>query len=248
MSSAVSLAAALDHLDRGFALLPVRAAGKEPNYRVLRAVHGSPRWELLHHEPASPEQVRAWHEVDPRTNIGVILGEPSCGLVVPDFDRTARGVTHPPTPIVQAGRGYHVHLRAEGPISTQNFAWGELRGDGSYVLLPDSVHPSGKQYFYILSHDDVAVANVTELRLEGNSACFTKTRDQGCTGTTYEMPVYPSGTGIEELAKSPQAVRQALPILGIHVELGKSFRCILPGHNERRPSASIYRDPLTGLH
>ena len=38
-----------------------------------------------------------------------------------------------------------------------------------------------------------------------------------------------------------------LGALGITAPVGKAFRCILPGHEESRPSASIYQDSASGV-
>lgn len=99
----MSLDVALGHHERGFALLPLRARGKEPNFRVLQEVHGSIEWKPLGSRRASTAEVRAWHDADPQTNVGVILGEASGGLIVADFDHKPKGVIHPPTPIAQTG-------------------------------------------------------------------------------------------------------------------------------------------------
>lgn len=169
--------------------------------------------------------------------------------MVADFDRKPKGVTHPPTPIAQTGRGHHVYLRSDRPAKTQTFPWGELRGNDSYVVLPDSVHPTGKPYFYVVSPNDVAVASLSDLRftttpvVESNE--YTPTGDQG---TEYKLPEYPSEGPFEELAKYEEPVRRAVRALGIDQRLGGAFRCILPGHAEQKPSASIYPHPHTGVY
>jgi hypothetical protein len=246
----VSLDVALEHHERGLALLPLRAQGKEPNFRVLQEVHGSPEWTPLACRRASSAEVRAWQEVDAAVNVGVILGQASGGLVVADFDRAPKGVTHPPTPIVRTGRGHHVYLHSDGRVNTQGFVWGELRGDGSYVVLPDSVHPKGTRYSYVVSPDEVAVANLADLRFADTRTApiSEEPNRQGDIGTPYVMPEYPSEGAFYDLARHEEPVRAACKTLGINARIGASFRCILPGHLDRRPSASIYRDPLTGLY
>jgi len=42
------------------------------------------------------------------------------------------------------------------------------------------------------------------------------------------------------------AVEMALPVLGISAPLGKAFHCVIPGHDDKSPSASLYKDSLTG--
>ena len=172
----MSLAVALEHHERGLALLPVQGRGKEPNYAVLKEVHGEAAWSSLARRRATPAEIKAWHDIDPQTNVGVILGQPSGGLVVADFDRRPRCVTHPPTPVVSTGRGWHAYLRAACKVATRGYPWGELRGDGSYVVLPDSVHPSGKPYAYVITLDEVPIAPLADCALR-------KVRLQSVTST-----------------------------------------------------------------
>jgi hypothetical protein len=241
---------ALEHHERGLALLPLRARGKEPSFRVLQEVHGSSEWAPFASRRASAAEVRAWHEVDPAVNVGVILGQASGGLVVADFDRTPSGVMHPPTPIVRTGRGHHVYLSSDRPVKTQKFEWGELRGDGSYVVLPDSVHPKGMPYSYVVRPDEVAVASLADLQIGGATTVTIREEPlrQGDSGTPYVMPEYPSEGAFDDLARHEEPVQAACKSLGINVRLGSPFRCILPGHPDHRPSASIYRDSHTGLY
>jgi Bifunctional DNA primase/polymerase, N-terminal len=242
----VSVDLALDHHERGLALLPLRARGKEPNLRVLREVHGRPEWRSLAKRPASAAEVRAWFDVDPDTNVGVILGSPSDGLVAVDFDRKATGVRHPPTPIVKTARGHHAFLRSDQPVKTREYPWGEIRGEGSYVVLPDSIHPTGHHYHYLVALDEVHVAPLSDLHLPGSSKEPTVGSEDVYTGMEYQLPVYPSNVPFRELGTHEESVRQALSALGIDKPIGAPFRCILPGHAEQHPSASIYRDPISG--
>jgi hypothetical protein len=84
---------------------------------------------------------------DPRcTGLAVILGEPSGGLVGRDFDdrdayhrwagRNPRLARELPTD--EGARGFHVYARSPG-ARTLDFEDGELKGAGSYLLLPPSL-------------------------------------------------------------------------------------------------------------
>jgi Bifunctional DNA primase/polymerase, N-terminal len=105
----MSLEVALEHHERGYALLPLQAGGKKPNFRLLKATRGSSGWGSLAVRPASESEIREWHAIDPEPNFGVILGAPSGGLVVADFDREPVGVGAPQTTAVLTDRGRHLY-------------------------------------------------------------------------------------------------------------------------------------------
>jgi len=135
------LAAALDYRARSWAPLPLDPSGnKQPHFAALECVHGSSSWTPLAARPASDPEIRAWFEHDPSANVGIICGQASRGLVVADFDRpvSAGELQHPPTVIAEAKRGPHIYFQAPGRVDTTETAWGELRGEGSYVVAPPS--------------------------------------------------------------------------------------------------------------
>lgn len=252
-STGERLEAALSYLRRGWALLPIRPGSKAPHATALRTVHGSAQWGPLAQRPASPAEVRAWFEHDPETGVALITGQPSGGLVVADFDRTPRDVRHPPAPVVRTGRGFHVYLRSSGPTPCRKTPWGDLKGDGGYVLAPLTEHPNGGRYAWTVGPNDADLPSLHELRDGGrpliDSTTLSPDSEGSTTGTPYELPVAAStapGTG-NELAKVESAVVRALPVLGIGATLGRAFGCVLPGHPDRRPSASLWRDPLTAV-
>jgi hypothetical protein len=168
-SSARTLEHALAHYARGWALLPLSPGGKEPHFGALRRVHGKPEWKPLARRRATEPEIRAWLEHDPAANIGVICGQPSGGLAVADIDRPdlARGLSHPPTPCVRTRRGWHLYLQARGRAASRRVRWGEIRGEGTYVALPPSLHESGIEYQWRISLDDCDLAPCDALRDRG---------------------------------------------------------------------------------
>jgi hypothetical protein len=93
------------------------------------------------------------------TGLAVLLGEPSGGLVARDFDEpdafqrwsdAKRGLAEV-LPISLTGReggGYHVFALMPGQ-KIRRFGDGELRGNGAYVVIPPSIHPSGSIYSWL---------------------------------------------------------------------------------------------------
>ena len=240
------LAAALDYRARGWAPLPLHPDGKkQPHFAALERVHGSSAWKPFATRPASEPEIRAWFEVDPGANVGIICGQASGGLVVADFDRpaTPREVWHPPTVVVEAKRGPHVYFQAQGPVATTGTSWGDLRGDGSYVVAPPSVHESGHEYRWLIKPGEHTLAPLDALITDG--------RPEAGTQAEVLLPVYPEGGGPSliggdgsTLARLDSAVSAALPVLGIDRSLGRKFSCVLPGHGpDRHPSAALHRGP-----
>lgn len=234
---------ALALLDRGFALLPVRR-DKTPNLQVLRRVHGRGEWLMLRDRPASRPEVTAWFEADPNTGVGIITGEVS-GIAVRDFD-CGLPDRLPATPVVETpGRGGHVYFSIDGPVRTRRLDDGELRANGGYVVAPPSLHPNGGRYRWLVG------LSVPLAPLERDDPLTDSPHEKpaavGAPRHTYRGALVHALTGervLEDWCRDPQWVCRAAEQLGASAHRG--FKCILPGHEESRPSANIWRDP-TGL-
>jgi Bifunctional DNA primase/polymerase, N-terminal len=141
---------AWSYLDRGWALIPIQGLDKGPNFAVLKAVYGRTDWKHLARRPADPEQVRGWYELDPNTNIGIITGRPSGGLVVADWDLPSA----PPlleTPTVRTGSGgAHLYLEGDRSTASRKTPFGDLKADGGYVVAPLSRHATGASYRWLI--------------------------------------------------------------------------------------------------
>ncbi|MGZ4185017.1 MAG: bifunctional DNA primase/polymerase [Solirubrobacteraceae bacterium] len=125
---------------RGWRLLAIRPGGKQP-----LTAHG------VNDATADPDVVAGWLARWPDMNLGVATGAP--GPQVLDVDdlgavpaALARAVDGAPR--VATPRGGHVYL-AGTDAPTVKLAYGELRGRGSYVVCPPSVHPTGRQYVWL---------------------------------------------------------------------------------------------------
>jgi len=106
------------------------------------------------------EQIMEWFERWPDANLGLATGRRS-GVYVVDVDKKNDGPSrwqelldrHGETSTATSmtgGGGFHLFFEAppfELPNSTGRLASGiDTRGDGGYVVLPPSVHESGKTY------------------------------------------------------------------------------------------------------
>lgn len=216
--------AALDYRSGlGWALLPIRAGSKEPNALALECVYGHTGWKHLTGTPATEDDIRRWFEADPSTNVAVLTGKPSGGLVIADYDR---GV--PPaigTPTVATSRGVHVYTIASEPVATTKTTFGEIRGDGSYTLLPYSTHPSGERYEWVIPPERAPFVSYSRDLFE-----------TGAGGGT-DQPQYSGWWG-----RGDRWIAAAMAVLGIEAPtVHSAFRCPIPGHEERHPSASLFR-------
>ena len=125
---------------RGWHLLPVRSGGKEP-----LTPHG------VKDATTDKTVITGWCRRWPDMNIAVACGAP--GPQVLDIDNptaipAALMAKLGAAPRVATARGGHVYF-AGTDQGTIKLEFGELRGRGSYVLVPPSIHPSGKEYVWV---------------------------------------------------------------------------------------------------
>jgi Bifunctional DNA primase/polymerase, N-terminal/Primase C terminal 1 (PriCT-1) len=108
---------------------------------------------------ADADTIRRWWRQDPEFNIGIATGIPS-GVFVVDVDgidaeselrklETQYGAL-PPTIEVITARGRHAWFKMpDAPIRNSAGKLGpglDIRATGGYVLVPPSVHPTGRRY------------------------------------------------------------------------------------------------------
>jgi len=139
------LNAALEYLDMGFSIIPVRKDNKRPYL---------PTWKEFQSRQPSPEQVEAWWEQWPEANVAIITGDISklcvvdadgpkgCEWVAANLPKT--GVYSQTSP----GR-MHAVYKTNG-TSVKNMVRlapeVDIRGEGGYFVAPPSIHASGHQY------------------------------------------------------------------------------------------------------
>jgi Bifunctional DNA primase/polymerase, N-terminal len=144
------------YLALGWALVPALPGEKAPHLGLLRELYGDTRVGHLRQAPALAGEVAVWFKNEPRINLGVIPGPG--GLVVADVDRLDLLDPDLPTPTASSGReggGRHLYFRSGAPVGTRLMPWGHV--NPAYVLLPGSLHPSGRRYAWLpgLSPDEV---------------------------------------------------------------------------------------------
>ncbi len=110
-------------------------------------------WKLYQTEKASEEQINQWWGRYPEANIGIATGKVS-GIVAIDVERNGDFTCYPQTITSQTGGGgQHFIYQWPGhpvPNSTNKVKLTDVRGDGGYIVVPPSVHRSGKAYEWLI--------------------------------------------------------------------------------------------------
>lgn len=184
-------------------------------------------WKTYQEEPPPPDQIDEWFTRWPAANLGVVTGRVS-SLVVLDADGPeglaslkALGTTAR-TWLQRTGRlegGWQQAFRHPGNGVTIGNRAGvrpglDVRGDGGYVVVPPSMHPSGRRYEWLTSPDDVELAELPPHLLE---LLLTPATGNGQPNTTAEIPqgqrndtLYRLGRSLVAKGLSREAVAAAL--------------------------------------
>lgn len=136
----------------GWSIMPIK-----PRDKVPMTAHG------LKDATTNIDTIRGWWAKDPQANIGLNCGK--SGFVVVDLDKRAahdglvewdtllaeRHLTVNTSTSLTGGGGRHLLFRAPEGVKIANSAGRlapgiDVRGEGGYVVLPPSIHPSGKPY------------------------------------------------------------------------------------------------------
>jgi Bifunctional DNA primase/polymerase, N-terminal/Primase C terminal 1 (PriCT-1) len=146
----------LQLLARGWRVFPCRMHDKKP---LLRD------WPT--HASSDSEQIVSWNQQWPDCNWACATGVGS-GVFVLDVDGQSGEASLkllpgelPTTLTTKTGRGFHFWFQWPNGCMIRN-STGELgegldiRGEGGYVMVPPSMHPSGKRYEFTVP-EDIAV-------------------------------------------------------------------------------------------
>jgi hypothetical protein len=156
MTTPTTEEAALDFLNRGWSVIPIRERAKRP----------AVPWKIYQSKCVSEETLHEWFRRSPDRNVGIVTGALS-RLVVLDVDPRHDGKEslrklereHGSLPdtveSITGGGGRHLYFSHPGGVvrNRTNIEPGiDLRGDGGCIVAPPSVHPSGKRYRWKKGH------------------------------------------------------------------------------------------------
>ncbi len=227
-------------------MVPLRPGKKKPAGEHLP----DGKVKNLSEQPLSPEQIGELISRFPGLGWGVLLAD----LCLVDYDTEEVWVAYPApvTPTVRTDRGYQTWFYRPRGLKLTNRTLApdlELRATG-YAILPGHVHRTGTVYSWVpgLSILDVRPADlpawVMELYMNPKVA---KTRGaEQSTGPRQAVAAsMPGGLPpqVRALLDDDEMARRLLARHDIEYHVGEAFRCILPGHEEAEPSASIWRTP-----
>lgn len=133
--------AAVDYAQRGWRVLPVKPGAKVPLTR-----------NGVKDATCDERTILQWWDRWPDASIGIATGAPGPSVLdIDDLEKgkaALRAAEATGAPQVATGRGRHFFY--EGlDLGTITLGYGELRGTGSYVIAPPSVHASGTQYVWL---------------------------------------------------------------------------------------------------
>lgn len=173
-SQAKSLKTLLDYarwyVFKGIPVIPIKHKDKKP------AIFS---WKEFQERLPSDDELTKWFSNGSNYNIAIITGKLS-GIVAVDLDSDravefAKSNNFPPTPLSKTGRGYHALYKYKQGV--RNFQKRDdlpdidLRGEGGYVVVEPSIHPSGHRYKWIDGKgiDDLPFAELPDIILAKKS-------------------------------------------------------------------------------
>ena len=164
------LAAALYYAGLNFSVIPV-GTDKRPLIP----------WKKYQQEKASVEKIKKWFTQEfPNANVGVVTGKIS-GIVVVDVEAGGPTNNLPPTVISKTGGdGWHFFYKHPDVLvknSTRIKELTDIRGDGGYVVMPPSIHSSGKRYEWSVGPDQANFMELPKWVLENSSNEEPKTEN-----------------------------------------------------------------------
>lgn len=157
MAYNAALDAALEYLDQGFSVIPVKQADKRPYIK----------WGQFQQRLPTADELEHWWSQWPEANIAIVCGEIS-GIFCVDADGPA-GIQWMNTNLPKTGvysvtsKGVHAIYRIPEDKMVRNAVRlapeVDIRGDGGYFVAPPSKHASGHKYqwrFIMDGWDDLA--------------------------------------------------------------------------------------------
>lgn len=148
MSSLV-LQQARSYVKRGWSVIPINPKSKTP---------AIPSWKEFQERFPTDQELAQWFDgANANRNIAVVTGKIS-SIVVLDFDgpegmNTLHTMGVRSTIMSSTGKGKHLVFQRpeEGRgNSVRTLPGMDIRGDGGYVIVAPSIHPSGRRYAWVL--------------------------------------------------------------------------------------------------
>ncbi len=207
MSTPTITSVASDYLARGWSIVPIPYGKKRP---ILED------WPKLR---IGRETIPNYFRNGQNSNIGVILGQPSHGLVDVDLD-CAEAVDIAPRFLPETNAVFgraskpasHFLFRVEGVAPTKKFVdpvtddtLVELRGDGGQTVFPASVHETGEEICWV-TNDEPAIVEYDRLLASVKLIAARVVAERYGDGTQTDDPA----TWLPALANAPETARRVV--------------------------------------
>ena len=161
---------ALRYHAMGFFIIPIR-----------RDKHPLVDWKRYQTERATSEQIKEWWKTYPEANVAALTGA-APGIVAIDVDKGGDESCYPATVRSRTGGGgsHFIYKHPGVPIKTsarEIAPFTDVRGEGGCIVLPPSIHQSGKCYEWAVSPENTPFAGLPESLLKRLQDSTTKKTD-----------------------------------------------------------------------
>jgi Bifunctional DNA primase/polymerase, N-terminal/Primase C terminal 1 (PriCT-1) len=193
-----------------------------PRNKTPATTHG------LKDATTDPSVIKEWWHHEPAYNVAVTTGAASKIFVVDvdGFDaetnlrklEVEHGADIPPSVEAITARGRHIYLQyPESPVrnSAGKIAPGiDVRGEGGYVLVPPSVHPSGRSYSWSVDSTKIVAAAPDWLLARANGGGMNGNGSAATTPAEWRELI----KGVAEGARDCSTAKLAGYLLRRHVD------------------------------
>ena len=228
------------YLEWGFSLVPLKRDDKAP----------AVEWKKLMTQRMSKAEIEDWKRKT--ANFGAICGAISGDLLVVDIDREELfselniGEVASETFTVRTKKGYHIYLRIAG-VESKSLVWNgeeEIRfqGEGMYVVIAGSKHPSGGTYEHFLT-SPVAIKRADAGILEEIERRWKKHHGLDRVEEKREIMSWKSKRGreLEEFKKHVDITAVITKWVRPTSDYGEYWQGHCPFHADANPSFTVYK-------
>lgn len=124
-------------------------------------------WLFWMYDQQQDEDITDLFHPNDQRNIALVCGQTSRNIYVVDCERKdlfasfseAIRKTIGPTAMSETKKGGHIFLRSSEPVKYGSYDGFEIRGQGSYVLVPPSFHPESAVYSFVSPKTEILLAD-----------------------------------------------------------------------------------------
>ncbi|HSH51423.1 MAG TPA: bifunctional DNA primase/polymerase [Bacteroidales bacterium] len=218
------------------------------------------KWKEYQQRKPTRQELITWEEQ--AEGIAIVTGKIN-DLIVLDVDmkktnglESLKGKHLPVTPVVRTKNGgFHYYFKYPSKAKKVKTAADilpavDIRGDGGYAVIP---YTNGYEWVEGLSVNDIEIAEIPEWlfpHITSNDSKTQRVKQVNEYSFTRYTPLATNKAvnikgfdrrSLTEWYKQEQAAGTFLELMGINKKIGDSFKCVIPGHDDKTPSASVYQ-------